>query len=180
MAVYSRQAGAVRPTGIRRRLRPRYVDVIQGQYGQATQQVLQDKARELQENQFKQNIQLQRDQFQHQKDVARQRAKSERRAAGIQTAQLGLNVMDRIKGSFLDKTFKVGVPGTGGKSLSLNTGSLIPAAAIGTGAAMAFGGKDEKWEKVALGVGSGLAADYLIGGGNSILGSFLGAIPGLG
>lgn len=175
MAVYSRQAGAVRPTGIGRRLRPSYLDAIRGQYGQATQQVLADRARNLQEKQYQEGMDLQRQQFQHTQNVAAEQAKQARRATGISTAQLGLNVADRLKGSFLDQKFNI--PGTGGK-FGINFGSALPAAAIGFGAAQAFGGSKSGAKKAAIGVGSGLLADLAFGGKDSILGS-IGSMIGL-
>jgi hypothetical protein len=90
MAYYSPQSAAVTPAGLRKKLKPSYLDEIRGQYGSATEMVQAQKGLDLQDKIRQENMKLQ-------KDALAQQKKQSQIAMGLQGAQLGLNIYDMYK-----------------------------------------------------------------------------------
>ena len=91
MAGISPQGVAVAGGGIRRKVRSPYVDMIRGQHGQATQNVLQQKQEDQtqaqvdEQNKYQQqNLALARENQKFQKDQAKQAGKMNMIGTGIQ------------------------------------------------------------------------------------------------
>jgi hypothetical protein len=114
--MWSPQQGAVQG-GIRRRLRPRYLDEIRGRYGEATQSVIEQRSRDLAEKSQKQNYDMQRKSLDMQKQQMKQQEKENRYGAGLQTVGLASNLFK----NFGDKKMP-GFMGGGSMGASLGAG----------------------------------------------------------
>jgi len=107
MPIITPQAQGIRAGGIRKKQLNPYVDMIRGQYGQATQNVLAQKQEAEKEAARKQDVhmanrtyQLQKDQFKLQKDVAQQESMASKIGLGLDVAKTGLNIWNQGGGSW--------------------------------------------------------------------------------
>lgn len=182
MAVFSPQMRATQSgLGYRKKKAP-YVDMIRGQHGQATQNVLAqrqqaetDAQRAQQNKQAYDSHMLGQKRLNLQKKQDRESAKQNKIAMGLSGAKLGLNLMNRFAGpTGLDKFIggKIGSPVSVGKSIG---GGLV-----GAGAAQALP-LNKKWQRAGAGAAIGGLASYLSGGGmgSAAGGGLIGSLGGL-
>lgn len=184
MAVFSPQMMATQSGAQRKKRKVPYVDLIRGQHGQATQNVLAQRQQKQsdaeaaeQRKQSKRSYKLQKGSMKLQKDRADEAATQSKRAMGLSGAKLGLNLMNRFgntqtgMGKFIGS--KIGDTG-------FSLGKTAASGLIGAGAAQ-FAPVKKKWQKGAIGAAAGGLASYLSGGsgGSSLGGSVLGGLGGL-
>lgn len=156
MAYITPQASAVVPSGIRKKKRPSYLDAIQSQYGLATQSVIAEKNRQLEEKMAAEKLDIQKASLAQEKSEAKT-------ALGLNIASLGTNIASSLGkkslGSLAGKTVGSKLPQW---ASNLSVGGTVGGAVAGYGLSNVIK-KDPSWlEQAGLTIGGGLLGGWLV------------------